>query len=736
MFDRLATLLQRHRRTVLALAAGVAAVGLLWGSHLFGSLTSGGFTDPASESARAKALATEHFGRLDPDVVVLFSSRSMTVDDVRYRRAVETHLAGVPTYHVLKVVTYWSSGSPSLVSKDRRQTFALVQLDGDGEGATDAAYRQIKDELSAPVPGLSVSLGGHAAVFNDVTGQVQHDIKRAEMLTLPVTLFLLVLIFGGLVAAGLPLVVGGLAVLGALTLLRLLTLVTDVSVFSVNIVTMLGLGLSIDYALFLVSRFREELRSGRDVDGAIRATMTTAGRTVAFSGVTVAISLASLLLFPQTFLRSMGFGGIAAVVVAMLTALTVLPALLAVLGHRVDALRIPLGVTTARHPLLDRGPWHRLAHTVMRRPVVFVLVLVPMLLVLGSPFLHVKFSTIDYRVLPAQAESHDVGERLQHLFPDHGVNPVDVLVRSELPGGSDTAQLDSYAATLAKLPGVTGVQRAAVDGDVARIVVQHRFDDQSAPARQLVETIRQTAGPPHSEVLVGGLTAEFTDLLTSLHQTLPWMALTMASVTLVLLFLAFGSVVLPVKAVLVNALSLSASFGAVVWIFQDGHLSNLLGVDSTGAVDATQPLLMLAIAFGLSMDYEVFLLSRVREQWDLGADNTEAVASGLQHSGRIITSAALLLVVVIGAFSMSGITFLKMIGVGMVIAILVDATVVRALLVPAAMRLLGSANWWAPAPLAAFWRRYGFREGEQASSAEPRRTAQPHPAPAVLTPSE
>jgi RND superfamily putative drug exporter len=437
---------------------------------------------------------------------------------------------------------------------------------------------------------------------------------------------------------------------------------------------------------------------------------------VAFSGITVAISLASLLFFPQVFLRSMGFGGMAAVLVAMIGALTVLPALLAVLGHRVDALRLPLhrlvparlrnrgGSSTED----DHGTWYRVAHSVMRRPIVYVVVIVPVLLIAGLPFLRVEFGGVDHRALPPGTESRTVSERLISDFPNGGVTTINAVVT--FAGAVDQGAVASYIDRVEQLDGVTAADVTGQNAETAVVSVRYSYEGISAEARELVGKIRALAPPSGAEVLVGGRAAELRDLLTSLGATLPWMALFVVSVTLVLLFLAFGSVVLPLKAVAMNVLSLAASFGALVWIFQDGHLSGLLGFESTGAIEATQPILMLAMAFGLSMDYEVFLLSRIREQWDLTADNATSVATGLQRTGGIITSAALLLVVVIGAFSTSGIVFIKMIGIGMIIAILVDATIVRALLVPATMRLLGRWNWWAPGPLATFWQRHGIRE--------------------------
>ena len=718
MFDRLGHVTFHHRRLVLALAGAFLALGALWGTGVFGSMVSSGFETPGSESARALAQTEATVGRGGADVVVMYRDGGRTVDDPAFRRAVEAHLASLPRDLVASTTTTWTAGPQALrfVSADRRSTYAVVQLTGSGDDELMDAYDQLEPALRAAPPGLDVRLGGDAAISSDITTQVSEDIARAEQISLPVVLVLLVVIFGGLTAASLPLAIGGLSILGAFTMLRLLSLATDVSIFAVNIVTMLGLGLAIDYGLFVVSRFREEVRSGKDTEAALRRTMVTAGRTVAFSGLTVAIALASLLFFPQVFLRSMGFGGMAAVLVAMLGALTVLPALLAVLGPRVDSLRLPfrhrrssVAPPAAGAP---HGAWYRLARSVMRRPVAYVAVIVPLLLVAGLPFLRVEFGGVDHRALPEGTESRVVSESLLTDFPGGGTTTIDAVATfadGSIDAG-DRVALGRYVERVAALPGVRSAQVTATDGGTGLVEVRHGFEGLSTGARDLVGQVRDVPDPAGAEVLVGGRAADLRDLLANLGATLPWMGLFVVGVTLVLLFLAFGSVVLPVKAVVMNVLSLSASFGALVWIFQDGHLSSLLGFTSTGAVEATQPILMLAMAFGLSMDYELFLLSRVREEWDRTGDNAAAVAVGLQKTGRIITSAAGLLVVVIGAFATSGIVFIKMIGVGMVIAILIDATVVRAMLVPATMRLLGRWNWWAPAPLARFWARHGFRE--------------------------
>ena len=621
MFDRLGHLTYRRRRWVLALAGLFLAVGGGWGTGVFAEMVSSGFEDPGSESAKALTRVEQTVGRDEADVVVLYRADGAPVDTPAVRAAVAEHLAGLPSALVDRVTTTWSAGprGAALVSDDGAATYAVVHLVADDEDVQMTAYEELEPTLRDAPDGLSVELGGSKAIASDITGQVSEDIARAEQISLPIVLVLLVVVFGGLTAASLPLAVGGLAILGSFTMLRLLSLATDVSIFAVNIVTMLGLGLAIDYALFVISRFREELHAGQTTEQALVRTMATAGRTVAFSGITVAISLASLLFFPQVFLRSMGFGGMAAVLVAMVGALTVLPALLAVLGHRVDSLRIPFlrrrgPATPAGHD----GAWYRLARSVMRRPVAFVAVIVPLLLLAGLPFLRVEFGGVDHRALPAGTESRVVSETLLHDFPGGGTTTIDPVVTfaDGAIDAADRAALDGFAADLRELPGVVSVETSGERDGTALLTVRHSLEGISAEARDLVGEIRALPAPEGAEVLVGGRAADLRDLLSSLGSTLPWMGLFVVGVTLVLLFLAFGSVVLPLKAVAMNVLSLSASFGALVWIFQDGHLSSVLGFTSTGAIEATQPILMLAIAFGLSMDYEVFLLSRVREEWD------------------------------------------------------------------------------------------------------------------------
>ncbi|GAB2645962.1 MMPL family transporter [Kribbella swartbergensis] len=706
MFETLGRFTYRRRRLVLALTGVFVALGLAWGTGVFGPLANGGFDAPNTEAAGAVATIEQSVGRTGTDVVVLYRSADQTVADPGFRQSVESHLAALPAQDVTSRQTYWSTRSPAFVSKDQHSTYAVLTLAGADPEARLDTFHKISDQLRAGPPGLDVKVGGEVAVFDEVNTQTEHDIVRAETISMPIVLVLLVIVFGGLVAASLPLFVGALAILGAFVLLRGLSAVTDVSIFSINIVTMIGFGLAIDYALFIVTRFREELAKGNDVETALAVTMATAGRTVAFSGITVGVAISSLVLFPVMFLRSMAYGGAAAVAVAMVAALTALPALLAVLGHRVNKLRI----FKPRKPAADHGAWYRLGHSVMRRPVRYVVVLVPLLLVLGIPFLQAQLGGVDHRALPAGATSRTVTETLQRDFAGAGGSDIVVAVRFSSPPADPSAVLAPYVGTLGQIADVDNVRIGGYQDGVASVVVHTHFTGQELPAREVVHDVRAVPPPAGTTVEVGGETAAVIDLLDVLAERAPWMAGFIVLVTFVLLFVAFGSFVLPAKALVMNVLSLSAAFGAMVWIFQDGNLSGVLDFTPAGFLDATNPVLLFAVLFGLSMDYEVFLLSRIREEYDRTGDNTQAVALGLQRTGGIITSAALLLIIVVAAFSTSGIVFVKMIGVGLVIAIALDATIVRALLVPATMRLLGRLNWWAPAPLVRWWERFGFRE--------------------------
>jgi uncharacterized membrane protein YdfJ with MMPL/SSD domain len=718
----------RFRWLVVAAALIVLVVGTGWGSGVFGSLTTGGFDDPNSESARAAQRIPGALGRQDIDLVVLYSSATSTVDDPTFRQPVTATLDVLRHRpEVANVVSFYDTAAPALVSTDRHATYAAVTLNASGDDAKAAAYETVRSALAAP--GVSTQVGGVVAFQSTADELTEADIVRGEMLALPIVLLLLVLIFRGLVAAMMPLLIGILAILGALTATRLIATVTDVSTFAVNTITLLGLGMAIDYSLFIISRFREELAAGHDTRTALVRTMATAGRTVLVSGVTIALALASLLIFPQVFLRSMGMGGMAAVSVATLGALTVLPALLAILGPSINALRVPMPrwgrrraePSAARHD----GAWARLAHAVMRRPVRYAAAVLAVLTLLALPLGRAQFSGADERVMPAGTPARVVAERIAAEFPDGSTAPIDVLVE-----GASAAQLQDLVGGIKAVSGVTGARITAQREDTALVSASYAGERTDATTHRAVRAIRDLPTPDGVRVLVGGRTAADVDRLTSLAARLPLMAAIMAVVTLILLFLAFGSVLLPVKAVVMNAVSIGASFGVLVWVFQDGHLASWLGFTPTGFLEPTIPILILAVLFGLATDYEVFLLSRIRERWDATGDNTTAVADGLQRTAGIITAAALLLVVVVAGFTTGGVVFAKMIGVGMVVAIVVDATLVRALLVPATMRLLGRWNWWAPNPLAKIYHRYGIHE---ATPATPPRTNEPAAVAAATT---
>ncbi len=758
MLRKLGAAFYRARWLVLVTSLIVVVGMALYGFGLFGSLKSGGFTDPSSESTRAQALLDSKLGGATADVIVLMSSNTLNANDPAFANAAKSVLATLQARpEVRSVNSYYSTHSTQFISRDGHETFAVVQLAAQDESTKEHDFKTIQPLIASPT--LHVTTGGNVAFNVAMNKQIGADLERAETITFPIVALLLLIVFGGLVAASLPLLIGGVAILGAFALLHILASITDVSVFSVNVVTMLGLGLAIDYSLFVITRFREELASNAgDVRAALERTMSTAGRTILFSGLTVSTSLLALLLFPQVFLRSMGMGAIAATLVALVASLTLLPAMLALLGNRINALSVQRLLRRNRTTRRERGTgesggfWYRLSETVMRRPVIIALAVLAILVTLGLPFLRVSFSTPDVKLLPANQDARIVSERLTQDFAQQGNAQLEIAVTThgEVLSSSNLANLDGYVQSIERIPGVAGVeslvsvspsltltdyqqayahldtnpQFAALagqlaNGDVTKIVVALQPADQTSAAGNIVRQMRAIQAPGGMTALVDGVTAYQLDLLASLGETLPKALLVMAIAVFVLLFLMTGSLLMPLKAILLNILSLSATFGGLVWIFQDGHLQNLLNFQSSGSIDATQPVLIFAIAFGLSMDYEVFLLSRIKERFDELGDNRAAISSGLQRTGWLITSAALLLAVVLGAFGSSKIIFLQEIGIGLAIAVIIDATLVRMLLVPATMRLLGKWNWWAPAPLRAIWRRVGLGETTHQNAMHP-----------------
>jgi RND superfamily putative drug exporter len=713
---------------VLSFTALFLIVAVVLGTGAFGVLKTAGFDDPSSESVRAAELLEEHFDGGEPNVVLVLTAPGRDVDEATLASdgaALVERLEAVEG--VEQVLSYWSLGNaPPLRSNDGDTALVLARVVGD-ESFVEEQIAVIDEQLTGAQGGFDVLLGGGDAVFADIGRTIEGDLLRAELIAIPLTLILLLFVFRSLVAALLPLFVGVIAIFGTLLSLFVIGSVTDVSIYAVNLTTALGLGLAIDYSLFIVSRFREELHAGRTVEASVVRTIQTAGKTVLISALTVAVSLSALLVFPLYFLRSFAYAGVAVVLLALAGSILSLPALLSVLGHRVDAVRVGRRrAARAEH----EGAWHRIATIVMRRPVPVATAVVVFLVLLGTPFLRASFGAPDDRVLPASAGSRQAGEILRSEFSGNAAEGFGVV--ADGVGADRLDDIAAVAATLSALEGVDRVESAAgtfVSGQLAStspndgsflaadgtsiswMSVVPDFPVVSPQGEQLAKDIRQLDLP--FEVAVGGQAAGLVDTKAAISAALPWAIAIIVIATFVLLFLMAGSLLVPVKALVLNLLSLTATFGAMVWIFQDGNLSDLLGFTATGTLDISMPILMFCIAFGLSMDYEVFLLSRIKEEYDRIGDNEAAVALGLERTGRIITAAALLLSITFFAFGTSGVSFIKMFGIGLGLAVLMDATIVRAFLVPAFMRLAGDANWWAPASLRRFHDRFGLKEGDQ-----------------------
>ncbi|HYV58903.1 MAG TPA: MMPL family transporter [Acidimicrobiia bacterium] len=728
MLDRLGSFAVSRRKSVLVGTAVFFLVAAGLGGGVASRLSSGGFDDPASESSRAAEQIKHEFGKQEPDLVFLVRAKRGTVDAAAVGAAAETLTHNLAAEKkVARVVSYWSLGSPPpLRSKDGREALVLVSLHGDEDHVQQAA-RELSPKYATTGSGpITVRVGGFAEVFRQVNHQVEADLLRAELIAFPITLLLMVLVFGSVVAAGLPLVVGGLAIVGTFLVLLIVASLTEVSIFALNLTTGMGLGLAIDYSLFVVSRYREELHNGREPHDAVVRTVQTAGKTVAFSALTVAVALAALLVFPLAFLRSFAYAGIGVALLAGFVAIVSLPALLAVLGPRVNSLRL-----LRRDPKpVGEGVWHRIATFVMRRPVPIALGVIALLIVLGLPFLRIQFGLPDDRVLPTSASSRQVQDDIRTRFASNEALTLQAVATGIGDPAAHADELDRYAAALSRAPGAARVdaltgsyingQQVAGPGplsarfatrDATWLSVVPSVEPYSDAGERLAKSVRATPAP--FRVLVTGNAATLVDSKHSLFSRLPLAAGLIALATFVLLFLMFGSILVPVKALVLNVLSLSATFGALVWIFQDGHLSGFLDFTPTGTLPATVPLLLFCLAFGLSMDYEVFLLSRIKEEHDRTHDNTHSVAVGLERTGRIVTAAAVLISVVFIAFATSGVSFIKIFGLGLTIAVLMDAFVIRATLVPAFMRIAGEANWWAPNWMRRIHERIGISETEE-----------------------
>ena len=698
MLDALARLAQRRGRLVVVAAVlFFAAAGVIGGS-VADRLDPYGADDPDTETSIATD-RLEDAGYRSTGVVVLIEG--VEVRSPEGERRVQ-EIAGIleEDPDVEEVSSFYSTASDAFVSRQGDATYLAVSLSPTDDDETQEAGERIVDEL-APEEGVSV--GGGAVAQAQVNEQVEEDLRRAELLAFPLLFLLSLLFFRSLVAAALPLLVGALAIVGTFLMLRVASELTSVSIFALNLVTGLGLGLAIDYSLFMVSRYREEIaRTGPGME-AMRRTMATAGRTVLFSSLTVAGAMAALLVFPQRFLYSMGLGGSLVALIAAGIALIVLPAVLALLGHRVNSLApgfLQRRAADDSRPMTS-GFWYRLSRLVMRAPTRIAVASGAFLIALGIPFLQIEFTSVDAQVLPETTSAHEVDDVLREDFPPYRDLPIQLAVS----GGP--AEAERVAGEAAEVDGAAAVNPPReLEGDVSVVEVISQNAPLTEASQDLVADLREIEG----DVLVTGFTADYVDLQTSLVDHLPLVLGIVALVTFIVLFLFTGSVVLPLKQILMNFLGLSAVFGLLVLIFQDGRFEGLLDYTSQGGLESTQPLLLFAVAFGLSTDYGVFLLSRIKEARDGGASDSEAVAIGLERTGRIVTAAAILFSVAIGAFVTSEVIFIKQVGLGTALAVLIDATIVRALLVPSLMELLGRWNWWAPRPLRRLHARFGLSE--------------------------
>jgi RND superfamily putative drug exporter len=722
---RLGRLVGRHRRAVLIVTGILVIAAGAYGAKVKDHLTAGGFVTDGSASVRAEAEQERLFHTGTPNILLLVTVKQGTVDASLVEQrglALTERLRKEPG--IAEALSYWSvGGAAPLRGEGGKQALILLRVRGE-EDAVANVTASLHPRYTSEDDVWSVRFGGPGEIFREITEQAEKDLQRAEGLSMPVTLILLLLIFGSAVAAGLPLAIGIIAILFTFAVLRLLAMLTDVSIFSLNLTTGMGLGLAVDYSLFIVSRYREELAKDDDEHSALLRTMHTAGRTVAFSAVSVAIALATLLIFPLPFLRSFAYAGVAVVAVAGIASIVVLPAALAALGHRVNkwSIRKP-------KPQPEKGFWYHQAHRVMRHPVLVTVGVAIVLILLGLPALNLNLGLSDDRVLHEDTPVRRVHDDLRANFETSEAGAISVVAPDVAPGAGRRALVDGYAARLSQIDGVGRVDAKTGFYSRGRLVappnqLSARFastraawfnvvpsiEPFSTAGEDLVKQVRATKAP--FPVLVGGLTAKLVDTKATLFARLPIALVLINVATFVLMFLMVGSLLVPLKSIILNIFSLTATFGALVLIFQDGHLEGLLGFTHTGSIAVYIPIALFCIAFGLSQDYEVFLLSRVKEHYDLTRDNDEAVAVGLQLSGRIITALAILLIVVFAAFVTGEVAVVKLFGVGLALAIVVDAFIIRVTLAPALMRIAGHLNWWAPRSLRRLHLRFGIWESD------------------------
>jgi uncharacterized membrane protein YdfJ with MMPL/SSD domain len=712
MFDALARFADRKARRIGLFAIFFFLLAGALGGSVTDRLDPYGANDPATETVKAQE-RLEDAGLHVPAVMAVIENAPVSKPSTRARvEALERSVRRRP--EVESVSGYYDTRSPVFLSKDRQSTYFAVTLRTHDDKQWQEDGAEIADSL-AEEPGVVV--GGAAVAQEQVNKQVEKDLRTAEMLAFPLLFLLSLLFFRSLIASLLPLMIGGLAIVGTFLILRIASEFGSISIFALNLTTALGLGLAIDYSLFVVSRYREEIAKDGPGLAAMRRVLATAGRTVFFSALTVSAALASLLVFPQRFLYSMGLGGALVALFAALISLTVLPAVLTLLGTRVNALAPPFLQRRAEADTRpdEDGFWYRLSRFVMRRPAPVATFSALLLIAMGLPFFGIKFNTVDPEVLPESASARQAYDTLSDEFPPYREAPIWVAIEG---GGPKAAA--AIATRVRRVDGVAEVNPPRrLDGGVTALQVISAHPFVSEASQSTVKRIRAIETPSGTTALVGGATADFVDLQTSLVRHLPIVLAIIIVATLVILFLMTGSVILPIKSLLMNFLNLSAVFGLLVLIFQDGRLEGFLDYSSPGAIEQTMPILLFAVAFGLSTDYAVFLLSRIKEARDNGASDSESVAIGLERTGRIVTAAALLFAVAMGAFATSQIIFIKENGVGTALAVLIDASIIRALLVPSLMELLGKWNWWAPGPLRRLHERFGIGETGVAVEPEP-----------------
>ena len=746
VLQKLAHLALCAPRRVIAVAAAVMVATAIFGVPVAMSLSAGGFQDPTSESSQASRLLSEKFGQSEQQLLL-----TVTAPDGAAGPSARTVATGIvdqlsASPYVLRISSAWTSppaAAGELISRDGKTGLIVAVLDGGENNAQKHATALVK-QIGDGKDGVTVRAGGTAMIYSQITKQTERDLLMMESIAVPLSFLVLIWVFGGLVAAALPIAVGLMAIFGAMSVLRLITFVTDVSIFGLNLATALGLALAIDYTLLILSRYRDELAGGADRDSALRRTMATAGRTVLFSAVTVALSMSVLILFPMYFLKSFAYAGVATVAFAAAAAVIVTPAAIVLLGDRLDALdirRFLRRVFKRPEPVdkpLELHFWYRSTKFVMRRAVPIGTAIVALLVLLGVPFLHIQFGNPDDRVLPKTASTHQVGDQLRNDFASDFSTAVSMVIPDA--DGIAPVEMERYAADLSRIPDV-----ALVSAPTATFVNGKKVGPASAPSGiaegSAYLTVRSTTPlfsdaskiqldrlhavpePAGRDVLITGGAQVNRDNVNAIVSRVPLVLGLIAVITFALLFLLTGSVVLPLKALVLNVLSLSAAFGALVWIFQEGHLG-AFGTTPTGTMEANMPVLLFCIAFGISMDYEVFLVARIREYWlaspKTREDNDESVALGLARTGRVVTAAALIMAIAFAALIAAQVSFMRVFGVGLTLAVLVDATLVRMALLPAFMHVMGRWNWWAPKPLVRLHQRFGFSE------------APPEPVPAAV----